>query len=78
MAKSGKPSENIGTVPVNSGLSSNGKAYGGAVTDGKFAPHASAEFSRMRSMTSDTMVNTEMFYAPDACERVVALFRSFG
>ncbi len=34
--------------------------------------------SRMRSMTADTMVNTEMFYAPDACERVVALFRSFG
>ena len=34
-------------------------------------------FSRMRSMTTDTMVNTEMFYAPDACERVVALFRSF-
>jgi hypothetical protein len=32
----------------------------------------------MRSMTADTMVNTEMFYAPDACERVVALFRSFG
>ncbi len=24
------------------------------------------------------MVNTEMFYAPDACERVVALFRSFS
>ena len=35
-------------------------------------------FSRMRSMTADTMVNTDMFYAPDACERVVALFRSFG
>jgi hypothetical protein len=28
-------------------------------------------------MTADTMVNTEMFYAPDASERVVALFRSF-
>jgi len=24
------------------------------------------------------MVNTEMFYAPDARDRVVALFRSFG
>jgi len=35
-------------------------------------------FARMRSMTADTMVNTEMFYAPDACERVVALFQSFG
>jgi 2-polyprenyl-6-methoxyphenol hydroxylase-like FAD-dependent oxidoreductase len=35
-------------------------------------------FSRMRHMTADTMANTEMFYAPDAAERVVALFRSFG
>lgn len=35
-------------------------------------------FSRIRSMTAGTMLNTEMFYAPDACERVVALFRSFG
>lgn len=37
---------------------------------------------RMQHMTADvmvnTMVNTEMFYAPDACDRVVALFRSFG
>jgi hypothetical protein len=29
-------------------------------------------------MTADTMANTEMFYAPDASDRVVALFRSFG
>ena len=35
-------------------------------------------FSRMQHMTEDTMVNTEMFYAPDASDRVVALFRSFG
>jgi len=35
-------------------------------------------FARMRQMTADTMVNTEMFYAPDAADRVVALFRSFG
>lgn len=35
-------------------------------------------FARMREMTADTMVNTEMFYAPDALERVVGLFRSFG
>jgi len=33
---------------------------------------------RMQHMTADPMVNTEMFYAPDACDRVVALFRSFG
>ena len=42
------------------------------------AAYETEMFSRMRSMTVDTMVNTEMFYAPDACERVVALFRSFG
>ena len=35
-------------------------------------------FARMQHMTEDTMVNTEMFYAPDASDRVVALFRSFG
>ena len=41
------------------------------------AAYEAEMFSRMRSMTADTMLNTEMFYAPDACERVVALFRSF-
>ena len=35
-------------------------------------------FARMRHTTEDTMVNTEMFYATDAADRVVALFRSFG
>ena len=41
------------------------------------AAYEAEMFSRMRSMTADTMVNTEMFYAPNACGRVVALFRSF-
>ena len=31
----------------------------------------------MRPVTVDTMVNTDMFYAPDASGRVVALFYSF-
>ena len=35
-------------------------------------------FARMRPMTDDTMMNTEMFYAPDAADRVVRLFRSFA
>lgn len=35
-------------------------------------------FARMQQMTQDTMANTEMFYAPNASDRVVALFRSFG
>ncbi len=34
-------------------------------------------FARMRQITEDTMMNTEMFYAPDAADRVVRLFRSF-
>jgi 2-polyprenyl-6-methoxyphenol hydroxylase-like FAD-dependent oxidoreductase len=42
------------------------------------AAYEAEMFSRMRSMTADTMENTQMFYAADACERVVALFRSFG
>jgi 2-polyprenyl-6-methoxyphenol hydroxylase-like FAD-dependent oxidoreductase len=42
------------------------------------AAYETEMFSRMRSMTADTMMNTEMFYAPDAGERVVGLFRSFG
>jgi 2-polyprenyl-6-methoxyphenol hydroxylase-like FAD-dependent oxidoreductase len=42
------------------------------------AAYEAEMFARMRHMTDDTMVNTEMFYAPDASDRVVALFRSFG
>ncbi len=40
--------------------------------------YEAAMFARMQEMTADTMANTEMFYAPDAAHRVVALFRSFG
>lgn len=35
-------------------------------------------FTRMQHMTADTMTNTEIFYAPDAAARVVALFHNFG
>jgi 2-polyprenyl-6-methoxyphenol hydroxylase-like FAD-dependent oxidoreductase len=35
-------------------------------------------FARMRQMTEDTMMNTERFYAPDAADRVVGMFRSFA
>jgi 2-polyprenyl-6-methoxyphenol hydroxylase-like FAD-dependent oxidoreductase len=42
------------------------------------AAYEAEMFARMRQMTADTMVNTEMFYAPDAADRVVALFRSFS
>jgi 2-polyprenyl-6-methoxyphenol hydroxylase-like FAD-dependent oxidoreductase len=42
------------------------------------ATYEAEMFARMQHMTGDTMANTEMFYATDACDRVVALFRSFG
>jgi 2-polyprenyl-6-methoxyphenol hydroxylase-like FAD-dependent oxidoreductase len=41
------------------------------------ATYEAEMFARMRDMTEDTMSNTEMFYAPDAADRVVGLFRSF-
>ncbi len=41
------------------------------------ASYEAEMFARMQDMTQDTMLNTEMFYAPDASERVVNLFRSF-
>ena len=42
------------------------------------AAHEAEIFARMRYMVEDTRANTEMFYVPDACDRAVALFRSFG
>lgn len=42
------------------------------------ATYEAEMFARMQHMTADTMANTEMFYAPDAAERVVAMFRSFS
>lgn len=41
------------------------------------ATYEAEMLARMQHMTADTMANTEMFYAPDASDRVVALFRSF-
>jgi 2-polyprenyl-6-methoxyphenol hydroxylase-like FAD-dependent oxidoreductase len=45
---------------------------------GAIATYEAEMFARMQHMIADTMTNTEMFYAPDASNRVVALFRSFG
>lgn len=42
------------------------------------AAYEAEMFARMRQMTAETMRNTELFYAPDAADRVVALFRSFA
>jgi hypothetical protein len=42
------------------------------------AAYEAEMFARMRHMTEDMMVNTEMSYASDASDRVVALIRSFG
>ena len=42
------------------------------------AKYEAEMFARMQDMTADTMTNTKMFYAPDAADRVVKLFKSFG
>jgi 2-polyprenyl-6-methoxyphenol hydroxylase-like FAD-dependent oxidoreductase len=47
-------------------------------SSGAIAKYEARMSARMQHMTADTIVNTEMFYAPDAADRVVALFRSFG
>ncbi len=41
-----KPSETLGSVPLNSGKSSNGKAFGGYTVNGKFMPHSLGELRR--------------------------------
>jgi 2-polyprenyl-6-methoxyphenol hydroxylase-like FAD-dependent oxidoreductase len=48
------------------------------VPSAAIAAYEEEMFARMQQITADTMTNTEMFYAPDASDRVVALFRSFG
>jgi 2-polyprenyl-6-methoxyphenol hydroxylase-like FAD-dependent oxidoreductase len=42
------------------------------------ASYETEMFARMKDITQDTMSNTEMFYAPDASERVVNMFKSFA
>ena len=32
----------------------------------------------MRAITAETMENTELFYAKDAADRIVTMFRGFG
>lgn len=41
------------------------------------AAYEAEMFTRMRDMIADTMVNTEMFYASDAADRLVSFFRKF-
>ena len=55
------------------GLLLNGPSCSGAI-----AAYEAEMLARMQPITVDTMANTEMFYAPDAADRVVALFRGFG
>src|ERR1700722_6145117 len=47
-------------------------------SSGAIATYEAEMFARMEHMAADTMANTKMFYSPDASDRVVALFRSFG
>ena len=42
------------------------------------AAYEAEMFARMHEMTAGTLMNTEMFYAPDAADRVVAMFQSFA
>jgi hypothetical protein len=46
MTKPVPPPENLGAVPINGGLSSTGKAYGGYTVNGKFVPNASGQLRR--------------------------------
>jgi Domain of unknown function (DUF6456) len=47
MVQPRKPAENIGSMPLNSGVSSSGKPYGGDFDEkGKFIPHVSAAVVR--------------------------------
>jgi Domain of unknown function (DUF6456) len=46
MNKPAPPPETLGSVPLNSGKSSNGKRFGGYTIKGKFMPNASAEMIR--------------------------------
>lgn len=41
-----KPAENLGVVPINAGLASNGKHFGGDIINGKFTPHVTGELRR--------------------------------
>ena len=49
-----------------------------ASSSAAIAAYEAEMFARMQHITANTMTNTEMFYAPDASDRVVALFRGFG
>ena len=42
------------------------------------AKYETQMFDRIQHITTETMANTGMFYAPDATDRVVALFRRFA
>ena len=69
------------TYPLAAGtLISDGAAHGrrSGPCPAAIATYEAEMFARMQHMTEGTLINTEMFYAPDASDRVVALFRSFG
>ena len=57
--------------------SRNARVQGSALDLHEGSGLAALEAAGLTEITADTIVNTEMFYAANACERVVALFRSF-
>ncbi len=46
MDKAKTPSESLGSVPLNGGLTSTGKPNGGSMVNGKFVPHSVGELRR--------------------------------
>jgi hypothetical protein len=46
MDKATKPQETLGSVPLNSGFSSAGKAFGESLVNEKFVPNATGELVR--------------------------------
>jgi hypothetical protein len=46
MNKPVPPSENLGSVPLNGGISSAGKPYGGSIVNGRFVPHSMGDLRR--------------------------------
>ncbi len=47
-------------------------------TTAAIAAYQSEMFTRMEAIASETVTNTEMFYAPDAATQIVDLFKSFA
>ena len=57
MDKAKKPPETSGSVPLNGGVSSSDKPFGGSLVNGKFVPNATGEEFRDRSFEGSFRTN---------------------